>query len=150
MRFLFYDRILEMEPGKHALAVKLVPLADEYFTEHYPRQPIMPGTMIMESLAQLAGWLNIASCEFKAETVLVLIEDVHIYHRVQPGDLLMLEVWMLYSHPDGSTIRGEVRGDKKIIAAVDRVVFANRMVTSESEIKRKRGIFRYYSGDFQL
>lgn len=139
-----------MEPGKHALAEKLVTLADEYFPEHYPRRPVMPGTLIVESLAQLAGWLNITSWEFKADTVMVLLEGIRIHRQVRPGDLLMLEVWMLYSHPDGATIRGEARSDKEVIAAVDRVVFANRKITDEMEIKRKRELFRYYSGDFQL
>jgi len=150
LRFLFYDRILEMEPGKHARAEKLVTLADEYFPEHYPRRPVMPGTLIMESLSQLAGWLNIVSWEFKADTVMVLVEGVRIHRQVRPGDLMTLETWMLYTHPDGSTIRGEVRSDKEIIAAVDRVVFANRKVTDEREIQRKREVFRYYSGDFPL
>jgi len=55
VRFLFCDRILELEPGKRALATKMVSLSEEFLPDHYARQPVMPSTMVMECLAQLAA-----------------------------------------------------------------------------------------------
>ena len=149
MRFLLYDRIIEMEMGKRALATKLVPMSEEYFPEHYSRRAVMPATLIIEAVAQLAGWLNVASCDFKIETALAMVEGVQIHRQVRPGDSLILEVWMLYPHHDGATLRGEVRMEKKIIAAVDRLVFGNRVSADKEHASRERERFRYLSGEFQ-
>lgn len=150
MRFLFYDRILELEIGKHARAVKLVTMADEYFTDHYPRRAIMPATLVVECLAQLAGWLNVASNGFNVTTVLCLIENARIYRQVEPGDGLTLEVSMLYSHRDGVTTRGEARVGSEVVATVDRLVLANQFVNDDSFVRRERERFHYLSGGYEL
>lgn len=150
MRFLFYDRIIEMDIKKYAKATKMVSLADEYFPEHYPRCPIMPMTLVIETLAQLAGWLVVVSRDFRVGVILVLIEGVRLYRQVRPGDELILEVWILYSHHEGATLRGEVRIGNEIIAKIDRLVFAGQVVTDMEYINRERERFRYLSGEFKL
>lgn len=95
MRFLFYDRILELEVRKRALARKVVALSEEFFPEHYPRRPIMPATLLIETMAQTAGWLSVVSNDFAVDTVLGLIEGVQIFDQVRPGDVLTVEVLSL-------------------------------------------------------
>jgi 3-hydroxyacyl-[acyl-carrier-protein] dehydratase len=150
MRFLFYDRILEMEVGKHALATKMVSLAEEYFTDHYSRRALMPVTIIIESLAQVAGWLNLASNNFNVTTVLCLIEGVSINREVRSGDSLLLDVRALYLHPDGMTTRGEVRIGSEVVMTVERMVFANATAGGGEFIERERERFNYLSGGFKL
>jgi len=57
MRFLLVDSILEWEPGVGATGVKNVSLSEDFFDDHFPLKPIMPGVLIIEGMAQLSGLL---------------------------------------------------------------------------------------------
>ncbi|HIC40249.1 3-hydroxyacyl-[acyl-carrier-protein] dehydratase, FabZ form [hydrothermal vent metagenome] len=94
--FLLIDRVLELEVGKSLVALKNVTFNEPQFTGHFPAQPIMPGVMIVEALAQATGILA-----FKSEVgkpidgqiyMLVGIDKVRFKHMVEPGDQLRLEV----------------------------------------------------------
>lgn len=150
MRFLFYDRILALEIGQRALALKAVALSEEFFPEHYPRRPIMPATLLVETMAQVAGWLNVVSNNFAVDTVLVLVEGVRIVEQARPGDLLTVEVHMMFQHHEGSTLKGEICRDQDTIATVDRMVFANGRVSDTGAIERERERFAYLSGNYDL
>jgi len=94
--FLLVDRVLEMEVGKSLVAIKNVTFNEPYFVGHFPEQPIMPGVLILEALAQ-------ASCILACETInarpndgylnlFAGIDNVRFKHVVEPGDQLRLEV----------------------------------------------------------
>uniref|UniRef100_A1AWK0 3-hydroxyacyl-[acyl-carrier-protein] dehydratase FabZ n=2 Tax=Candidatus Ruthturnera TaxID=1541743 RepID=FABZ_RUTMC len=94
--FLLIDRVLELEIGKSIVALKNVTFNEPQFTGHFPEQPIMPGVMIVEALAQATGILA-----FKSEAgkpidgqiyMLVGIDKVRFKRMVEPGDQLRLEV----------------------------------------------------------
>jgi len=94
--FLLIDRVLEIEIGKSIVAIKNVTYNEPQFTGHFPSQPIMPGVMIVEALAQATGILA-----FKSEVgkpidgqiyMLVGIDKVRFKRMVEPGDQLRLEV----------------------------------------------------------
>ena len=94
--FLLIDRVLELEVGKSLVALKNVTFNEPQFTGHFPAQPIMPGVMIVEALAQATGILA-----FKSEVgkpidgqiyMLVGIDKVRFKQMVEPGDQLRLEV----------------------------------------------------------
>jgi 3-hydroxyacyl-[acyl-carrier-protein] dehydratase len=94
--FLLIDRVLELEIGKSLVALKNVTFNEPQFTGHFPDQPIMPGVMIVEALAQATGILA-----FKSEVgkpidgqiyMLVGIDKVRFKRMVEPGDQLRLEV----------------------------------------------------------
>jgi 3-hydroxyacyl-[acyl-carrier-protein] dehydratase len=57
MRFILLDRITEWEPGKRGSAVKSVALSEDYFDDHFPLRPVLPGVLLLEGLAQLSGLL---------------------------------------------------------------------------------------------
>ena len=57
MRYVLLDRISELHPPEQAVGVKCVSLADDVFVDHFPGHPVMPGALILESLAQLGGVL---------------------------------------------------------------------------------------------
>lgn len=97
--FLLIDRVLEIEVGKSLVALKNVTFNEPQFTGHFPSQPIMPGVMIVEALAQATGILA-----FKSEVgkpvdgqiyMLVGIDKVRFKRMVEPGDQLRLEVEVL-------------------------------------------------------
>jgi 3-hydroxyacyl-[acyl-carrier-protein] dehydratase len=94
--FLLIDRVLELEIGKSLVAIKNVTFNEPQFTGHFPEQPIMPGVMIVEALAQATGILA-----FKSEVgkpidgqiyMLVGIDKVRFKRMVEPGDQIRLEV----------------------------------------------------------
>lgn len=145
MRFLFVDSILELEGGKRILATKAITAMDEYLTAHYPRRPVVPPTLVLESLAQTGGWLNLISRDFKVKTILVLIEGVRVHRQVRLGDTLFLEVQLLYAHSDGVTVRGEARVDSELVVTVDRIIFAHEVTSEESFAEESRERFRYLS-----
>ncbi len=150
MRFLLLDRILELERGKRILATKTVSLMDEYLTEHYTRRPVMPPSLLLESLAQTGGWLNLISSDFGVRIVLALIEGGRIHSQVSPGDVLLLEAHLLYGHVDGATVRAEARVGSRIVASVDRIVFAHERISDNSFAQIQRERFRYVAGGLPL
>jgi UDP-3-O-[3-hydroxymyristoyl] N-acetylglucosamine deacetylase/3-hydroxyacyl-[acyl-carrier-protein] dehydratase len=92
--FLLVDRVLELEPGRRATAVKNVSANEPFFSGHWPGMPIMPGVLIVEAIAQAAGILIAASIEQRARRVALItsIDGVKLRRPVVPGDQLRIEV----------------------------------------------------------
>ena len=92
MRFFLIDRITRWEPPQAAEAVKNVALSEDFFDDHFPRRPVMPGVLILEGMAQLSGLLLEASLKEKfgkdAKAVLTVIERTKFRRLVRPGDTL--------------------------------------------------------------
>ncbi|UCD30458.1 MAG: UDP-3-O-[3-hydroxymyristoyl] N-acetylglucosamine deacetylase [Planctomycetota bacterium] len=92
--FLMVDRVVEMEPGKLAVGVKNVTVNEEFFSGHYPGQPIMPGALIIEAMAQLGGLLLSQELEHTGKVaVLLSLDKVKFRRPVVPGDQLILEAF---------------------------------------------------------
>jgi len=87
------DRIIEIEPGKKAIALKNVSMDEPYFLGHFPNEPIMPGVMILEALAQTGGLAFHSSFENEKEGIpfLARIEEFRLKKKVIPGDQIILE-----------------------------------------------------------
>jgi 3-hydroxyacyl-[acyl-carrier-protein] dehydratase len=96
--FLLIDRITEMEnePEKKLTAVKNVSMNEPYFTGHFPGNPVMPGVLIIEAMAQAAGMLANLDAELRGKTgelyYLVKIDKARFTKTVVPGDRLIIEV----------------------------------------------------------
>jgi len=92
MRFSQLDRIIALEKGKSISAVKCLSLSEEYLQDHFPRFPIMPGVLMLESMFQTSMWLVRATEDFKHSSV-VLRETKSIKFQgfVQPGDSLLVD-----------------------------------------------------------
>ena len=94
--FLLVDRVLELEVGKSLVAIKNVTFNEPQFTGHFPSQPIMPGVLIVEALAQATGILAFKSEVGKPKDgqiyMLVGVDKVRFKRMVEPGDQLRLEV----------------------------------------------------------
>ena len=91
--FLLVDRVLELEGYRRAVGIKNVSVNEPFFGGHFPGQPIMPGVLILEALAQLAGTLLLRRMEYTGKLpVLWAIDKVKLRRSVVPGDQLRLEV----------------------------------------------------------
>ena len=92
---LLVDRIVELEPGKRAVGVKNVTTNEWFFEGHFPDNPIMPGVLIIEALAQTGAVAALSADEFAGKLGLFAgIDGVRFRRQVVPGDQLRLEVEM--------------------------------------------------------
>jgi 3-hydroxyacyl-[acyl-carrier-protein] dehydratase len=95
--FRMIDRILKIEKGKRAIAVKNVSMDEPYFSGHFPKEPMVPGVLILEAMAQTGGLAFESSFEKGEEGVPILasIEEFRVRKRVIPGDQLIIEAEVL-------------------------------------------------------
>lgn len=110
--FLMIDRVVELEPGVRAVAIKNVSVNEPQFTGHFPGRPLMPGVLIVEALAQVAGVIMLQIEVFRGKIALFAgIDGVRFRRPVQPGDQLRLTAEIL-------KIRGTI-GRVRVKAHVD-------------------------------
>jgi beta-hydroxyacyl-ACP dehydratase FabZ len=90
--FLLVDRVVEFEEGVRAVGIKNVSINEHFFQGHYPGTPIMPGVLIVEAMAQLAGVLLLRKLQHTGQVAVLLSMDrVKLRKTVHPGDQLRLE-----------------------------------------------------------
>jgi 3-hydroxyacyl-[acyl-carrier-protein] dehydratase len=96
--FRMIDRILEIEKGKKAIALKNVSIDEPHFSGHFPNEPIMPGVLILEAMAQTGGLAFQSSFEKEGEGIPVLarVEEFRLKRKVIPGDQLVIEAEVLH------------------------------------------------------
>ena len=95
--FLLVDRITALEEGRFIEGIKNVTINEPYFQGHYPGQPIMPGVMILEALAQLSGILLSRRLEHTGKVAMLLSMDkVKMRRPVRPGDQLLIQAEALH------------------------------------------------------
>lgn len=87
MGYTFIDKVLECEAGTRVVAVKALAMNEEFFRDHFPGMPVLPGAMILEGFVQAA-----ARCLGEGEWVLSAVENMRFNRFATPGELLRLEV----------------------------------------------------------
>ena len=109
--FVLVDRIVEHDPAGRLVAAKNVTGAEDFFAGHFPSQPVMPGVLILEALAQAAGiWLlKTAPDPRRVEIRVVGFDEAKFRRPVVPGDQLRLEVQLVHRRGDLVRFHGEVR-----------------------------------------
>ena len=95
--FLLVDRVIELVPGKSAVALKNVSINEPFFQGHFPGHPVMPGVLLVEAMAQAAGLLTQITSRIEGSTgsplfYLVKVDNARFNAPVVPGDQLRLEV----------------------------------------------------------
>jgi 3-hydroxyacyl-[acyl-carrier-protein] dehydratase len=120
--FLLVDRIVEMEPGKRVVGIKNVTYNEPFFPGHFPGRPIMPGVLIVESMAQTAGVLVFTSLpeEDRKKPVYFLgIDNVRFRKPVTPGDQLRLELEITRHRQSIWGFKGKALVDGKLVAEAE-------------------------------
>jgi UDP-N-acetylglucosamine acyltransferase len=109
--FVLVDRIVEHDPAGRLVAAKNVTGAEDFFAGHFPSNPVMPGVLILECLAQAAGiWLlKTAADPRRVEIRVVGFDETKFRRPVVPGDQLVLEVRLVHRRGDLVRFHGEVR-----------------------------------------
>ncbi|MCH5341621.1 MAG: 3-hydroxyacyl-ACP dehydratase FabZ [Acetatifactor sp.] len=117
--FLLIDTIEELEPGERALGKKCVSVNEPFFQGHFPGNPVMPGVLIMEALAQVGAVAILSKPEFKGHTAYFAgIDKARFRQKVVPGDVLMLETTIVKAKgPIGVGKAVATVNDKKVAEA---------------------------------
>ena len=90
--FLLVDTIEELEPGVRALGKKCVSVNEPFFQGHFPGNPVMPGVLIIEALAQVGAVAMLSQPQFEGHTAYFAgIDKARFRQKVVPGDVLLLE-----------------------------------------------------------
>ena len=115
--FLFIDRVIELEGYKRAVAIKNVTFNEPYFMGHWPGQPIMPGVLLLEAMAQLSGVLLLRKLANTGKlAVLWSIDKVKLRGAVVPGDQLRIEVETLRLRPSVGHVQARCKVAGKLVA----------------------------------
>ena len=118
--FVMVDRVTEIEAGKTIRGHKMVSYNEPWCQGHFPGQPIMPGVLIIEALAQIGGILAYASEPFDTSNSLMYflgIDKAKFRHTVTPGDKLDLMVEVLHHRSNVWKLRGEATVDGTLCAS---------------------------------
>jgi 3-hydroxyacyl-[acyl-carrier-protein] dehydratase len=121
--FIMIDRVLELEPGKEALAVKNISGNDIFFLGHFPDKAIMPGAAIIEAMAQTSIILFAADKEGVTGNALYFLGSVkaRFFHPVVPGDSLKIRAINVKSLPQGAYVSAEAFVDDKKVSEAELV-----------------------------
>ena len=143
MRFLLFDRITHIEPGKRVAGVKCVNLTDESLRGHFDRRALVPGSLVIESMLQLTAWSAITKHDFKYSLVLSVLEDVQVPHDLGPGHRIDLFGELKGTNPKGSIAHAWAEVDGERIASAGRILYAHVPVPDPEALRRQ---YRYLGG----
>ena len=117
-RMLLVDRILELEPMVRAVGYKNLTVNEEFFQGHFPGNPVMPGVLMIEAMAQLGGMVVLASGEFAHKTpYLTGVDKLRFRRPVVPGDRLMMEATVLKARRNMGWVEASARVDDNLVCS---------------------------------
>ena len=123
--FILIDRIIDMEPGKRCTALKNITMNEPYFQGHFPNQPVMPGVLILESMAQAGAFLVLNSVEdpLTKNMFFSAVEKAKFRKPIIPGDQVRIEMELLKIRMNAVRLRGIAFVDDKIVT--EAIIMAN-------------------------
>ena len=150
MRFILLDRILAMEKGRSGSFLKNVTRSEDFFADHFPEFPIMPGVLMLEGFVQasqlLLGYTHGFSCYPELRQVL----RVAFKHYVVPGDQLYIDLKIAEQDSEGAAVKAEAKvNDRTVAEATLGFVFvrAGRDVEANAHCQRLKSLCDHLSSD---
>jgi 3-hydroxyacyl-[acyl-carrier-protein] dehydratase len=116
--FRMIDRVLEIEPGKRAIAIKNVSVDEPFLKGHFPKDPILPWVLIVEAMAQTGGMAFHSSGGKEEEGVpfLARIEEFRLKRNVVPGDQMILEAEVLHLFSNLAKVKVLAKVSEEVVA----------------------------------
>ena len=149
MRYLLIDHITEWKSGEFIKGVKSIAMSEDFLEFHFPKNPIMPGVLLLEALTQLTGWLEAASSDFRNWFLISKVRKSNFYSFALPGDQVELEVQLIGGQEKDTPLppldRGEikvyrgtgmVKGKKKIVAEFEGEILPVQEIEDPDEQRR--------------
>jgi len=107
MRYYLIDRISQWDVNKSIRGIKNVAMTEDFLQYHFPRRPTMPGVLLLESMVQLAGWLEAISSDFTRWFLLEHVTSCKFYDLIGPGDQVEIALDIV---PAAESARRRYRG----------------------------------------
>ncbi len=120
--FLLLDRVIDLVPGESIVALKNVTISEPFFQGHFPREPIMPGVLIVEAMAQAGGVLAYETVGGKLENSAMYfmgMDKVKFRKPVIPGDQLIFDVKIIRHRSTIFKMAGTAKVDGKIVTEAE-------------------------------
>jgi 3-hydroxyacyl-[acyl-carrier-protein] dehydratase len=119
LRFILVDEILAMTPGKTIRATKFVAPDEDYFRDHFPGFPVVPGVLITEMMAQTAGKCLDAESPDRGRSMLARIDSARFSDWVLPGSTAIISAEIRTSRPQFATAKCQVEVQSRIVATAE-------------------------------
>lgn len=116
MRWMWIDRFVEFKPGVSAKAVKNITLAEDHLHDHQPGFPVMPGSLIIEGLAQTGGILLGERNQFEKAVVLAKVPKMVFHSWAVPGDQLTYSVVLADVRDEGGMVECQAHVGDQLVA----------------------------------
>ena len=116
MRFLFIDRIVSLVPGQSVVATRTVPVDDDYFQDHFPGFPVLPGVLLTETMGQAAAKCLDAQGLPRGKAMLARILSASFRQWVRPGDKLRLSATIVSNEDRFATAACEAEVGGRAVA----------------------------------
>lgn len=117
---LLVDRILEVEPRVRAKGLKNVTMNEAFFQGHYPGQPIMPGVLILEAMAQTGAVIMLSDQSLQGMVpVIGAIDEVKFRRQVKPGDQLIMDLELLWFKKNVGRVKGVASVEGQMAAQME-------------------------------
>ncbi len=147
MRFFLIDRITVWDVGTAAEAVKNVAMSEDFFDDHFPRRPVMPGVLMIEGMAQLAGLLLEATLKTKhdrdAKAILTVLERTKFRGMVRPGDTLLYRAEVTAVNPEGGKAAVRASRDGRVVVTT-AMVFAFKYIDDPLLDSRRASLLKMW------
>ncbi len=114
---MLIDKLLELDPGKRAVASVRFSHAHDVLADHFPGMPIVPGVLLTEAMGQTGGWLLASAFGFSRWPLLVMIERAKFRHFVAPDEELRLTADLRSARADTFEIDAEAHGSGRVVAS---------------------------------
>jgi 3-hydroxyacyl-[acyl-carrier-protein] dehydratase len=121
VRWIWIDRFEEFVPRERAVSVKNVSLAEEHLHDHFPGFPIVPGSLLIEGMAQTAGILVGEARDFAEKVILAKVKRAVFHELVRPGDQIRFEARIEQIQNAAAVTQGVIRRGSDLIGEVELV-----------------------------
>lgn len=119
MRFILVDEILEMQPGRHVRGSKFISPDEDYFRDHFPGFPVVPGVLLTEMMAQTAGKCLDAENPARGKSMLARITTASFRDWVRPGQTAIIHGEVRTSRPQFATAECRIEIENRIICSAE-------------------------------
>ncbi len=118
---LLVDRVLEMEPGKRIVGLKNVSVNEQFFQGHFPGAPVMPGVLIIESMAQCGALMFLSQLDDRDRKLFYFgaVNKARFRKPVMPGDQLIIECEVLQKRASTVRIKGVAKVDGVVVCEAE-------------------------------